>query len=147
MPRPRRVASIPASPRRRVRGRHGRGLRSSVTGPYLPPLRTRYDEFDLAVAAAANLLRDLIPELDGVVFEVAQAPAEAVHGDHIDRWHVSHDERRIVFYRLPIIRFLRKEEGEEIDERFVVESCVFRAVADLLGRDPWDLAPGRYRGF
>jgi hypothetical protein len=26
-----------------------------------------------------------------------------------------------------------------------VESCVFRAVAELLGKDPWDLAPDRFR--
>jgi lambda repressor-like predicted transcriptional regulator len=27
----------------------------------------------------------------------------------------------------------------------LIESCVYRAVADLLGKDPWELAPGRYR--
>jgi hypothetical protein len=28
-----------------------------------------------------------------------------------------------------------------------IESCVFRAVAELLGRDPWDLAPDRFHHF
>ena len=28
-----------------------------------------------------------------------------------------------------------------------IESCVFRAVAELLGKDPWDIAPERYRHF
>jgi hypothetical protein len=27
----------------------------------------------------------------------------------------------------------------------MIESCVFRAVAELLGKDPWDLAPERFR--
>jgi len=72
-------------------------------------------------------------------------PAEAIHGDHIDRWKVWHDERRITFYRLPIVRFLRLQEGEDRDEKLLIESCVFRAVAELLDKDPWELAPGRYR--
>lgn len=122
-------------------------MRSAVTGPFLPPLRTRLDDFDLTVASTANALRDAWPELDDVTFEVAQAPAEAVHGDHIDRWKVFHDERRIVFYRLPIVRFIRVREGDEIEERLIVESCVYRAVADLLGKDPWELSPGRFRGL
>ena len=145
MPRPRRVARSSGSPRRLARDRHGRGLRSSVTGPHLPPLRTRLDEFDIAISSTATYLRGLWPELEGVVFEVAQGPADAIHDDHVDRWKVSHDERRITFYRLPIVRFLRLEEGEERDERLLVETCVFQAVADFLGRDPWELSPGRYR--
>jgi hypothetical protein len=27
----------------------------------------------------------------------------------------------------------------------MVESCVFRAVGELIGKDPWDLAPDRFR--
>jgi lambda repressor-like predicted transcriptional regulator len=27
----------------------------------------------------------------------------------------------------------------------LIESYVFRAVAELLGRDPWDISPDRYR--
>ncbi|MRG60586.1 hypothetical protein GE115_12015 [Agromyces sp. CFH 90414] len=145
MPRPRRVASTPRSPRRLARDRHGRGLRSPVTGPHLPLLRTRIDEFDLTIATTASYLRSLWPELEDAVFEVAQGPAEAIHDDHVDRWKVYHDERRIIFYRLPIVRFLRLQEGEERDEKLLVESCVYRAVADLLGKDPWELSPGRYR--
>jgi hypothetical protein len=29
----------------------------------------------------------------------------------------------------------------------VIESCVFRGIAELLGKDPWDLAPDRFRHF
>ncbi len=145
MPRSRRVAATAASPRRLARDRPGRGMRSPVTGPHLPLLRTRIDEFDLTVASTAAYLRGLWPELEGVSIQVADAPAEAMHDDHVDRWKVHHDERRIVFFRLPIVRFLRTQEGEEKDEKLLVESCVFRAVAEFLGRDPWELAPGRYR--
>ncbi|MGR2753245.1 hypothetical protein [Agromyces arachidis] len=144
MPRSRRVAT-PASARRLARDRHGRGMRSAVTGPHLEPLRTRIEEFDVTVASTAAYLRGLWPDLEGVSFQVADAPAEAIHDDHVDRWRVHQDERRIVFFRLPIVRFLRTQEGEEKDERLLVESCVFRAVAEYLGRDPWELSPGRYR--
>ncbi|MDR6904618.1 hypothetical protein J2X63_000304 [Agromyces sp. 3263] len=144
MPRSRRVAT-PRSPRRLARDRHGRGMRSAVTGPHLEPIRTRLDEFDFTIATTAAYLRGLWPELEGVVFEVAQGPAEAIHGDHVDRWKVAHDERRITFYRLPIVRFLRLQEGEDREEKLLIESCVFRAVAELLDKDPWELAPGRYR--
>ena len=116
-----------------------------MTGPHLPLLHTRLDEFELTVATTAAYLRGLWPELEGVVFEVAQGPAEAIHVDHIDRWKVIHDERRIVFFRLPIVRFLRLQEGEEREEKLLIESCVFRAIAEFLDKDPWELAPGRYR--
>jgi hypothetical protein len=32
-----------------------------------------------------------------------------------------------------------------LHKRMMIESCVFRAVAELLGKDPWDLAPERFR--
>jgi hypothetical protein len=89
--------------------------------------------------------RGLWPELEGVVFEVAQGPAEAIHGDHVDRWKVAHDERRITFYRLPIVRFLRLQEGEDRDEKLLIESCVFRAVAELLDKDRGSSRLGAYR--
>ncbi|MWB98857.1 hypothetical protein [Agromyces seonyuensis] len=145
MPRPRRA--VPASSRRLARDRHGRGMRSPVSGPDLPLLRTRLDDFDFQVASTIESLRSMHPDLDGVVFEVAQGPAEAIHDDHVDRWHIDRVGRRVTFFRLPIVRFIRRNEGDEVDERIVIESCVYRAVGDLLGKDPWDLAPGRYRGF
>ena len=72
-------------------------MRSAVTGPHLEPLRTRVDEFDVTVASTAAYLRGLWPELEGVTFQVAQGPTEAIHDDNVDRWRVYHDERRIVF--------------------------------------------------
>ena len=119
-----------------------------MTGPHLPLLRTRLDVFDADVGATAAYLRGLWPELDGVALRGRRrGPAEAIHGDHVDRWRVFHDERRIVFYRLPIERLPRLQEDDEREATLLIESCVFRAVAELLGKDPWDLAPERYRHF
>jgi hypothetical protein len=105
---------------------------------------TRVDLFDSTVASTAEYLRELWPdELARVSFEVAGIPADAT--DAVDRWRVWPLEHRIVLYRLPIERLARLHRNDELHKRLVVESCVFRAVAELLGKDPWDLAPDRFR--
>jgi hypothetical protein len=152
MPRSRRTssgrASAGGSARRGIRDRHGRGLRSSVAGPYLPMLNGRIDTFEQTILSTAEYLRGVWPaELSSVRFEVAAAPEQALHGDHIDRWSVDQERGRIVFYRVPIQRMSKLHHNDDIHRRMMVESCVFRAVGDLLGKDPWDLAPDRFRHF
>lgn len=128
------------------RDRHGRGLRSAVTGPHLPLLHTRSDLFDLIVAATAEYLKDLWPdELAEVSFEVAGLPSEIAPAGGIDRWSVNVPDKRVILFRLPIERLARLHRTDDLHRRMVIESCVFRAVAELLGTDPWDLAPERFR--
>ena len=124
-------------------GRHGREGRSPVVRPPLPPLETRLDRFDLAVATAADFLRSAWPELRGVRFEVGSMPA-ASDEDGIPRWEVDSDQKRIVLYRLPIERLGQLHRDDELHRRMMVESCVFRAAAEYLDRDPWDLGPDRF---
>ena len=145
MPRSRRSARAVPSRRRGILDRHGRGMRSAVTGPYLPAIRDRIEVFDTTVSSTAEYLRNIWPELDDVKFEVAGAPQEALHGDHVDRWKVLLDERRIIFFRLPIQRMSKLHRNDELHMRMMVEGCVFRAVAEMVGKDPWDLDPDRYR--
>ena len=102
----------------------------------------------MTVAATAEYLRDMWPdELSEVVFEVAGLPSgsadEPTAG--IERWRVIVAEKRVILYRLPIERLARLHRNDELHRRMLVESCVFRAVAELLGKDPWDLAPERFR--
>lgn len=118
-----------------------------MTGPYLPPLRDRIDLFDSTIASTVEYLRGVWPELEDVRFEIAAAPAEALHGDHVDRWKVLIDERRVVFFRIPIQRMSKLHRNDDLHQRMMVESCVFRAVAELVGKDPWDLDPDRFRDF
>jgi len=130
------------------RNRHGRGLRSSVTGPELPPLRTRLDFFESCVLEAADYLRGLWPaELAGVSIHVASTPSGDPAAAGVDRWRVDPRGRRVVLYRVPIERLTHLHKDDEWHRRSVIESCVFRAVAELIGRDPWDIAPERYRHF
>ncbi|MFC5930714.1 metallopeptidase family protein [Cryobacterium melibiosiphilum] len=150
MPRSRRSSSPEPTVRGRGRDRHGRGIRSSATGPYLPPLRTRIDLFDMTVASTVEYLRGVWPEeLADVRFLTAAGPATVPAGTDvsIERWHVSAAERRVVFYRLPIQRLSRLHLNDEMHQRMMIESCVFRGIAELLGKDPWDIAPDRFRHF
>jgi hypothetical protein len=147
MPRFRRSSSS-ASTRGLSRNRHGRGMRSAVTGPHLPRLHSRVDTFDFTVASAAEFLKDAWPaELADVVFEVGGVPPNLTGVDGVDRWQVFPAERRVVLYRLPIERLAHLHRNDEPHKRMMIESCVFRAVAELLGKDPWDLAPDRFRHF
>jgi hypothetical protein len=137
-----------ASVRAGWRDRHGRGLRSAVTGPQLPLLQTRADVFDMTVASTAEYLKDMWPdELATVSFEVAGLPTELGTTERVDRWLVIVPQRRIILYRLPIERLARMHRHDELHRRMMIESCVFRAVAELLGKDPWDLAPERFHHF
>ncbi len=133
---------------RRGRSRTRRGARGSITGPDLAPLRTRTEEFEAGVVATAEYLRDLWPdELGGVSFEVAAVPGAGAEGAGIARWSVSQAERRVILYRVPIERLPPAQRPDELRRRMLIESTVFRAVAELLGKDPWELAPERFRHF
>jgi hypothetical protein len=144
MPRSRRTPRA-ATIRARTRSRHGRDLRSSAAGPHLPFLRSRIDLFDMTVASTAEYLRSVWPnELANVSFEVAPMPfGQFGSPDHVDRWSVS--KHRVILFRLPIERMSHLHRDDEVHKRLAIESCVFRAVAELLGKDPWDLAPDRFR--
>lgn len=135
------------APRRPARhGRHGRDDRSPVVRPPLPPLETRSERFDLAVGTAAEFLRSAWPELREVRFEVASMPARS-DDDGIPRWTVLADQKRIILFRLPIERLSHLHRDDELHRRMMIESCVFRAAAEYLDRDPWDLGPDRFRYF
>jgi hypothetical protein len=143
---PRRHRLVVPVARGRGRSRHGRGGRSSVTGPELAPLLTRAESFDRIVADTAHYLVELWPdELRDVVFQVADMPTDAQLPTTMPRWRVERPERRVTLFRIPVERITRMPEKDDADRRIVIETAVFRAVGELLDKDPWDLAPDRYR--
>lgn len=139
--------SSPARSRGLARGRHGRGIRSSLAGPYLPRLTGRVLDFELAVEDSTSYLRTVAPELMAEVdVAVAGMPAENVLGDGMDRWRA---ERRaiggqVTLFRIPIERLEHLHCDDPVHLRALVERTLIDAVADLLGREPWDVAPDRY---
>lgn len=137
---------VRTSARANGRNRHGRGIRAAVTGPRLPLLRTRATVFESTIASTAEYLKALWPdELSTMRAEVAAIPPSASDSSRLRRWSVIPEEHCIVLYRLPIQRLARLHRNDEFHRRMLIESCVFRAVAELLGKDPWDLAPARFR--
>ncbi|WP_430539222.1 metallopeptidase family protein [Microbacterium dauci] len=125
-------------------GRHGRLDRSSVVRPPLPAIETRAEKFDLTVGTAVEFLRSAWPELRDVRFDVGWMPP-ASDADGIPRWSVLADQQRIILYRLPIERLARLHRADDLHRRMMIESFVFRAAAEYLDRDPWDLGPDRFR--
>ena len=140
----RRAARTPRRPSRH--GRHGREGRSPVVRPPLLPLETREERFDFSVGTAAEVLRSAWPELRDVRFEVALMPP-ATDDEGIPRWSVHTDHQLIVLYRLPIERLSTLHRECALHRRMMIEGAVFRAAAEYLDRDPWDLGPERFRYF
>lgn len=102
----------------------------------------------MTVASTVEYLRGVWPDdLDGVSFEIAPGPQSVIDGVGVERWSTYPAERRVVFYRLPIQRLSRLHRDDDLHKRLVIESCVFRGIAELLGKDPWDLAPDRFHHF
>lgn len=128
------------------RDRHGRGMRGAVTGPHLPDARGRVESFYVTVAHTASYLRSLWPsELEGVHFDVANSPTKPTDEGPIPRWTVDHGRRRIVIFRLPIQRLSRLHKDDDLHRQMAIEGCVFAAVAELIGKEPWELGPERFR--
>lgn len=134
-----RRARPSAQPRRGARhGRHGRLGRSEVVRPPLAPLDGRIDRFDLTVGTAVEFLRGTWPELQDVRFEIGAMPS-FTSGDEVPRWYLDREGRRIVLFRLPIERLLPPGHDDGAHRRMAVESAVFRAAAEYVGREPWDM--------
>ena len=120
--------------------------RSPVTGPHLPLAHTRRDLFETTVQATADYLVDLWPdELATLRIDVVAMPDQPPGVRGVARWRVVAAESLVVLYRIPIERMSRLHRDDDWHRRLMVESCVFRAVGELIGKDPWDLAPDRFR--
>lgn len=140
---PIRRAPAPAVGRGGGRGRHGRGTRSSVAGPFLPMLTGRAPRFELAVVQAAVMLRSMHPELlAGLRLSVADVPEVCRNHDGIDRWHALPPDR-VVLFRVPIDRLVHLHCPDPAHYREHVERCLAEAIADLHGLDPWEVLPER----
>lgn len=139
-----RMEPTPARARPNRHDRHGRAGRSAVVRPPLPPLDSRWDRFDVAVGAASEFLRSAWDELREVKFEMAWMPAAAGEDEGIPRWKVDREAKTITLFRVPIERLGKLHREDDLHRRMAIEACVFRAAAEYLDRDPWDLGPERF---
>jgi hypothetical protein len=124
------------------RNRHGRALRSPVTGPLLPIVYSRVENFYTIVGQTLQYLRSLWPnELANLHMDVASSPPRASLSDDVERWRVHPGENRITLYRIPIQRLGRLHKNDDLHRQMQIEGAVIHAVAEFLGKEPWELGP------
>ena len=130
----------------RARDRHGRRpIRSSLTGAGLPNPESRVTRFEADARAAVEYLqRELPQELHGVQIGFMTAPTERAVSEQPQYYSIDRAARTIMLFRMPIQRadVLHVDDAEH--RRFFIEHCVYLAVCEYLGREPWDLLPGRF---
>jgi hypothetical protein len=127
------------------RDRHGRGIRQPLLSNQLRNA-SRQTSFEQIVAGTCDYLRNAWPEeLIDLNWEVADAPSIKPDSKDVRRWAVKSQEMTIVIYRLPIERLGHHRRVDALHERMHIEENVFAAVGHLIGKDPWDLVPERYR--
>ncbi|GAA3588316.1 metallopeptidase family protein [Klugiella xanthotipulae] len=124
--------------------RHGRGMRSPVSGPELPILYNRIAAFDRVAGGTVEYLRSLWPgELDRVRFDFVSIPVtpspEPVTEPQL--WRVDAANHRITFYRVPLQRSGKLHVEDAAHRRMFIEYAVYSAVAEYLGKEPWELLP------
>ena len=124
-------------------------MRSPVTGPHLDVLRTRSEFFDACIASAVEYLRELWPDEHGR-HPLRGRPGAGRRAGRRTVSTAGASASRSAAWCSTACRSSGSAHLHRDDEwhrRSFIESCVFRAVAELLGEDPWDIAPERYRHF
>lgn len=98
------------------------------------------DRFEITVGSAVEYLRGSWQELRDVRFEIAAMPTDD-RDDGVPRWRVDHTEGRVCLFRVPIERLLPKGHDDALHRRVAIESAVFHAAAEYVGREPWEFGP------
>ncbi|MFD2674540.1 hypothetical protein [Gulosibacter bifidus] len=134
---------IPAHGSRRSRGshsRHGRSLRSSPTGPFLPQPTGRIPRFNQVVGETLGFLRGMAPEqMRDVRVLISPMPVDerdhrGMPADGMQRWRCN-PPHEVVLYRVPIERLARMPlSNPELQPQYreYVERTVIAAVGQLL---------------
>ncbi|WGD38105.1 metallopeptidase family protein [Lysinibacter sp. HNR] len=124
--------------------RHGRDLRSPVLGPELPILNNRIALFDRIAGGTVEYLRSLWPEqLNSVQFDFVSVPTDSIEKDSEkpQLWRVTRASKRITFFRVPLQRSGDLHMEDALQRRMFIEYAVYSAIAEYLGKEPWELLP------
>ncbi len=94
------------------------------------------------LGSTCEYLRSLWPEeLADLTWRIMDAPHIGPLSRQVRRYSVRKESSTVTFYRLPIMR-LSLRATNPIDERLRLEHYAFSAIAELLGKEPWQLLPG-----
>lgn len=122
--------------------RHGRPIRGRIS-PNLPGRNPQ--SFEDIVASTCRFLQDEWPdELGKLRWRIADLPP-ALESGTVSRWSSDEAKLLITIYRVPVERLTHSRRTDMADERFHIEQFVFAAAASMIGKDPWDLLPERFR--
>jgi hypothetical protein len=128
------------------RDRRERGLRRPILAGLFRVGDSRLASFGQIVAGTCDYLKEAWPEeLAALRWRIIDAPAINQNTDEVARWSVNKQAFEITIYRLPIERMGHSRRPDALDERMHIEQYVFTAVGELIGKDPWELIPERYR--
>jgi hypothetical protein len=126
------------------RERHGRPPRGSLFAHL--NRRSPLGFFESVVAQTVEFLQGAWPdELENLTWQVSDAPIGSSKDDEVARFSVNRERFRITLYRIPIERLTHHRRTDRLDERFHIEQYVFQAAAELLGKDPGELIPERFK--
>ena len=127
-----------------LHGRSRRPGRSLVAGPQLAARQSRSRAFREIVDSIVDHVTRIAPEeMAAVTVAIAAMPDQPSELHGVARWRVDKATKTVWLFRIPIERLGHHHPGDPWHERMAVESVVIRAIAELIGWDPWRLAPGR----
>jgi hypothetical protein len=108
----------------------------------LPILNNRIENFHTVVAQTLQYLRSLWPnELAQLHMDIASSPSRQPSDHEVERWRVHPGENRITLYRIPIQRLGRLHRNDELHRQMAIEGAVIHAIAEYLGKEPWEIGP------
>lgn len=126
------------------RERHGRPPRGALLAHL--GRRSPLGFFENVVTQTVEFLRSTWPEeLEQLTWQVSDAPIATGSSGEVQRFAVNREKFRITLFRIPIERLTHHRRTDKQDERFHIEQYVFQATAELLGKDPGDLIPDRFK--
>ncbi|KUF08376.1 metallopeptidase family protein [Leucobacter sp. G161] len=129
--------------------RHGRRpIRSSLTGPALANPASRVARFETDARGVVEFLQHTFPdELRGVQIGFQTVPSGQGDSAQPMLYSIDRSARSIMLYRMPIQRARGLHVNDDEHRRYFIEHCVYRAVCEYLGHEPWELLPGRFDHF
>ncbi|MHA3682913.1 metallopeptidase family protein [Leucobacter sp. HY1910] len=125
-----------------------RPIRSSITGPTLPNPHSRFNRFEADARGAVHLLQSHFPEeLRGVRIGFQTAPGQKGESKFPLLYSIDRSTSTIMMFRMPIQRARGLHVNDDEHRRYFVQHCVYQAVCEYLGREPWELLPGHFEHY
>jgi len=122
---------------RPARNRHGKDRYTAPLVSERTQRRSQLSRFEQIVATTVDFCRTQWPtEMQGVRWVVEKSPI--FDGTEVPRFAVDKETKTIIIYRVVIERLTHARRTDPFDERIHIEHYVFDAIAELLGRDPFD---------